>query len=1621
MSAVEDQTSNELSLYERPDEWLNKLINRDGCYRDLLALLEYDNAPAPGRISFSGTREMDYPLTSFHAGGELEVLKSFSLPLDLIEKFAGMQKNCLMGVFTACERAWITVDSELFMWNYEDGGDLAYYDGVKDTIICVGLSRPRPGILPGRVHFLLCLATPLEIVVLGVTYTGSTERSYRDSPDPMLQVIPDPIYCLPTDNYTISHIEATNTGRIFLGTREGSLLELNYSPVSGWSDESLFSLGQTGPCTLINHSASALSMILPTVLTAGFRCADSISELITDPVRRMLYVRTDDSNLSAYTYADKPGGTLSRLAYLSGSDLAAAASNVVRSVDKSQFRSLISVIPLSTGMCYLMAVTKTGIRLYFGENLRLLHIRLPPTSPYGTVGLGEVKLAAETRGTVVLVSALPPNVNLPSSNMGTSLNGRATVGLLSPESFIHNGEPSGDNVDYGVSPHVMYTLSPDPYPWTPNLTEVCTTAWCVGGAWALVVLPSESNISCDIEAYDQQIRSESIVPSADASGVVRGKPPVVLTQHLDPPFRRLLLVSAHGLIHLRLPNPMQRLKEFLMKELSSTQLLNTVMLDPSAQKLRSPGGLFSSAGLDEPTVALNTTFLSAYLHQFSPDEAICAALAVGATNSVAGDVEKIGINLAVEQAVLFFAAEASQFWTPAVKRPSVANPRPQSQQLRTQELRPIDKGTSSGLFLYSGLCVFLARMARTFWRSPLFKDATTVSTKTKQSGRLPGSGGSLRSWMRTFVSTLASASPLGVGKTSQEEEQLIISRLDSNEIAWIIHQIDYLKSFLRRQLTVRGGWLRASSGLLTPAVESMNKPMEATASGDSEQLDAVLLQRLAEELDKLLTVILEILRFWQLLSEHVVHKVIRLLNSEHRGLLLQLPFEAYAASLLGCSSWSPSTPLSSFSGLSPHNSSVASAVPLSTSQSPLVKSSINFGSELMNGLVNAIIEYYLSEIGQDVDSGVTLDSITGRLRAACPNLFANEDAISAKASECLIQVGVLLSSFIPSTGQQNLPLSPDTAAEIDRLVTRALDLYTQAGPAVDLDNAVQRLEAVGAFRGAAVLCLSVAQKRDPTDVAVDCLKNGRRPSADTVIQINEKAFGDKHPQNFHGGSELSATEGRYDAYRHLIMCIEHLWEASHIPSDVTELSPKNSPSSVEDDTERTEAELYEAIPEMVELHLSPSSARKILLSILHDVVKSDDILAHFEILGWVLSHGLTDTAVSLNSPHLEGYIRSRLRQTPEDPDLRCLLWRQLERRGARLEAAQVLEHLAVTPCRQLSLEDRLGFAARAIVAVKALPSTQQDLDYLHDLESRLELGQLQQQLYAELSQLAAQLRQTTTSPTRMRSTTVSPALKDVEDALFQLAHGPLLSLTEMFTDYADKFALHQSKLCLLWASGSQDLALIKAIWRDLLRQILATGSGGRTSLYRSPSLRGPSVEQRDRGGSDNRQLVEIALINCLSRLGQRFAGDTGLSSAKSEAFFPLSDIVSNLEYYAIQHKLSSSWVPTVLRDARLTCTSSITGAYDLLLHSKDPFWRLPEVRTRLFFAFVTLIDDFLSSISIQLPPRQRMLQIGRMIDQVTENLVDLNSESTEVDTEKDHARVIERLRRIHDQLQRFYR
>ena len=56
-----------------------------------------------------------------------------------------MQCNCIIGIFPEIGRAWLTVDSDIFVWNYSEGDDLAYFDGLAETILSVALVLPKGG------------------------------------------------------------------------------------------------------------------------------------------------------------------------------------------------------------------------------------------------------------------------------------------------------------------------------------------------------------------------------------------------------------------------------------------------------------------------------------------------------------------------------------------------------------------------------------------------------------------------------------------------------------------------------------------------------------------------------------------------------------------------------------------------------------------------------------------------------------------------------------------------------------------------------------------------------------------------------------------------------------------------------------------------------------------------------------------------------------------------------------------------------------------------------------------------------------------------------------------------------------------------------------------------------------------------------------------------------------------------------------------------------------------------------------------------------------------------------------------------------------------------------------
>ncbi|BHF82333.1 hypothetical protein SprV_0802547000 [Sparganum proliferum] len=1597
-----------LSLGDSASDWINKLINRDGQFRDISVKINYNFGDVAGVSGFS---DFDYTVSNVHVGGELEFEKCTALPSELLEKFAGLKQCCCMGVFPNCGKAWLTVDNEFFVWNFDDGEDLAFYDGCRDVIISVSLLRPRQGVLPPQIEYLLCLATSQELLLLGVTYDFTTSTDDRVCPG-VLQVLPTPLYRLPSDNHYVTCMESTSDGRLFLGDAKGDLLEFTYDPIPGL--EIGVELPSSGPCNLKNHSSSGLSFLLPSIFTVGFRPSGSLIQIAVDSSRGLLYTLSANSNLAVYQYADPHGksapGSLTKLASLSGSDLASRAASVVRSFDKQAFSRLVGLFCLpGEGPIQAVAVTHTGVRIYFSSSLRIAHIRLPPrtqsTFDYengvpknvmASFSLGEVKLVAETRGTMIIATTVPNPTIAGSSTTGATTSEHSLCGPQ-PLAASQETQAASDRQDL-----ILSVVSPDTYPWSTSLTESYSTSLPILSPWAITVLSSDDDsASCSTPSLLPEVTSGVSKSSFNRRGIdlphemsslspeeqqaqqqlqlrARGPPPVVLTQHLDPPYRRVLVISANGITHLRLPSPLQRLREFLMSHLGTT-LSSSLM-----------GGVGVTSGFDGAGDALNTaaatTFLPNFLHQFGPDESMCAAFSIAAdayrtcldestqANGVGGLVEQ------AERVAMFFAAESTRLWQPPVSRESLTSTIPRGGPAAVGSLAAVTAAAAeeletntAGTFLLIGASVFLSRVARAIWRAPMLTIADRSSAALTASGSTAGvptwsravaGGGGLRSFLYTLVSTAI----YKVSKSADQETCLITSRLSPEDLGWILHQLHYLKDFLNRQLTSRNSWLR--SGATTMAAMPGGKlwsPTEIRGGGGGGSG----LCRLAQDLLNLISAFIEFVGLWQIVSQHPVPSIVRRLTPDQRADLLSLPVEAFVC-WMPPAAFPPSLP----SPTAARDSSVFRSPSLRQPQypqggqaqsqvppppppppPPLPRTNVQ---DLRSSLITALMEHYLSTdepygAAATATTGppASVDALSARLRAACPNLFANEDALCAKAEELLVRASAAAAAAaVGGSAGENTPRLPPA---VDQLVLEAAELFAEAGPSINVGLAAQRLlNSVGAWQVAANLCLSVAQHRDPTDIAVTCLREGRMPSP---LTDGQKA------------SELAVVESRYDAYRHLLNCLDRLLVAAALPAAASEI-PEPPPPSSSPSTEPSQLTLGP--------NPSPPAARTCLLTILKSVVKSEDTLAHFEVIGWLLSNGLIEQVVTLNSPHLEAYLRSRLRQTPNDVSLRCLLWRQLEARGAHLEAARVLEHLASAPSDGLELEDRLDYLARAIITVKALPPNQQDPDYLCDLQDRLETAELQRQLCVELAAFGC--------PDKQQQHSKGAATTGLEEAIHELTHGPLLSLSDLFTRYADPFDLHESKLLLLRFAGEADSDLVRAIWLALLHRLLVSAPEGQSSPA-NRSSRSPSHRRTE--GSVRRS--ELALSSAIFRLYTRLAAPAGPNLAVDYSFFPLPVIISTLERYAIQLALPATWVSCVLSAARIPPSAEIVEAYNIILCDKDPFWRGEAVRVRLLEAIQTVVSDFLA-IADSLHPRQRQLQASRMLDHLTTHLVEMHSE-----------------------------
>ncbi|KAM7254750.1 hypothetical protein ACFE04_019991 [Oxalis oulophora] len=296
----------------------------------------------------------------------VEVVDTWELPPVLIERYnaAGGEGTALCGTFPEIRRAWASVDNSLFLWRFDKRDDQCpEYSGEEQAICAVGLTKSKPGIFVEAIQYLLIVATPVELILLGVCCSGDIDGS-----DPYAEVSlqPLPEYTIASDGVTMTCITCTDKGRIFLAGRDGHIYELLYTTTSRWHAR----------CRKVCLTAGVGSVISRWVVPSVFKfgAVDPIVEMVIDNERQILYARTEEMKIQVFVLGPNGEAPLKKIAeernLFSQRDPHRQTTGS-RTPNRSVKPSVVCISPLSTlesKWLHLVAVLSDGRRMYLSTS-----------------------------------------------------------------------------------------------------------------------------------------------------------------------------------------------------------------------------------------------------------------------------------------------------------------------------------------------------------------------------------------------------------------------------------------------------------------------------------------------------------------------------------------------------------------------------------------------------------------------------------------------------------------------------------------------------------------------------------------------------------------------------------------------------------------------------------------------------------------------------------------------------------------------------------------------------------------------------------------------------------------------------------------------------------------------------------------------------------------------------------------------------------------------------------------------------------------------------------------------------------------------------------------------------
>ncbi|KAH9950428.1 nucleoporin [Amylocystis lapponica] len=437
------------------------------------------------------------------------------IPEGLFQYYNTTNVTSHMGLMPEIERVWISIDHNLFLWDYIEGQELSSFVDQPDVITYVALVKPKPGVFIDEITSLLVICTPVSVLLIGVstnTVTGPNNRPHKE------------IKLYATDMSASADVEMTSVigtrdGRIFMcGSQDGCLYELHYQEKEGWFGKRV---------QLINHSVSGMQSLIPR-LAAG-KTEDRIVSVVSDLARNCFYTLTARNTISVYkATSDKTVQHVQTVSNLYKSAQDKAPGSPALTPQNFQIIALHVVEPNEsrTGV-QLVAITIKGVRLYlspssggFGygygyggatsshsaiRQLSLAHVRLPPpnllhpdeqSNPYrpSVMGYGLSQAPQQSTSRPYIISGLENScyeAGLTVAAQPGDVDGTDYILCMSPDltrigslGQLHGPPPAQQNAQYAGTSYGTV-----PGPSRPPLTEYATLLSIPGRTWAMAAVP----------------------------------------------------------------------------------------------------------------------------------------------------------------------------------------------------------------------------------------------------------------------------------------------------------------------------------------------------------------------------------------------------------------------------------------------------------------------------------------------------------------------------------------------------------------------------------------------------------------------------------------------------------------------------------------------------------------------------------------------------------------------------------------------------------------------------------------------------------------------------------------------------------------------------------------------------------------------------------------------------------------------------------------------------------------------------------------------------------------------------------------------------------------------------